>query len=103
MLIILGTGLLLLLPQLIGLLVTRLARRTSWAAWPAGAIATFGFVFYWWFWVPAREHAALEQHPCGNWSLALGFILLLGLFVHLGVGVLFGLLARRPHGTTRQQ
>jgi predicted Na+-dependent transporter len=99
MITVLGIGLLLLLPQLSGLLVTRLARRSSWAAWPAAAIAVFGVAFYWWLWVPAR---ASERH-CGNWSLALGFLLLLGLFLHLGVGVLFGLLARRPRGATRQQ
>ncbi len=103
MLIILGIGLLLVLPQLAGLLVTRLARRATWSAWPAAAIAVFGGAFYWWLWVPARDAAEAAQTRCGNWSLALGFILLLGLFVHLGVGVLFGLLARRPRGTTRQQ
>jgi len=84
------------LPQLAGLLVTRLARRASWAAWPAAAIAVFGAVFYWLLWVPERESAAEAHTLCGNWSLALGFMLLLGLFVHLGAGVLFGLLSRRP-------
>ena len=96
MVTILGLGLLLLLPQLLGLLVTRLAPRASWAAWPAAAIATFGGVFYAWLWVPARSAAEASETRCGNWSLALGFVLLLGLFVHLGVGVLFGLLARHP-------
>ena len=59
-----------------------------------GAIAVFGAVFYWWLWAPAAARAEASETRCGNWSLALGFILLLGLFVHLGVGVLFGLLAR---------
>jgi len=94
--------LLLVLPQLAGLLVMRLAPRASWAAWPAAAIAVFGAVFYWLLWAPARDAAVAAQTRCGSWSLALGFMLLLGLFVHLGVGVLFGLLARRPRGTTRQ-
>ena len=102
MIIILGFGLLLLLPQLAGLLVTRLAPRATWAAWPGAAIAVFGAAFYWLLWAPARDSAEAAQTRCGNWSLALGFGLLLGLFVHLGVGVLFGLLARhrsarRPH------
>jgi len=92
---ILTLGLLVLLPQLAGLLLTRLARGVSWTAWPAAAIAVFGVVFYWWLWVPARESAGLAHTRCGSWSLVLGFELLLGLFVHLGVGVLFGLLARR--------
>ena len=72
------------------------ARRAaaSWSAWPAAAIAVFGAVFYWWLWVPAAARAEASETRCGNWSLALGFVLLLGLFVHLGVGVLFGLLAR---------
>ena len=103
MITVLGVGLLLLLPQLSGLLVTRLARRSSWAAWPAAAIAVFGVAFYWWLWVPARAAADASASHCGNWSLALGFLLLLGLFLHLAVGVLFGLLARRPRGATRQQ
>jgi len=103
MITVIGIGLLLLLPQLSGLLVTRLARRSSWAAWPGAAIAVFGAAFYWWLWMPARAAAEASGTRCGNWSLALGFLLLLGLFLHLGVGVLFGLLARRPRGTTRQQ
>jgi hypothetical protein len=103
MLIILGIGLLVVLPQLAGLLLMRLARRATWSAWPAAAIAVFGGAFYGWVWVPARDAAEAAQTHCGSWSLALGFILLLGLFVHLGVGVLFGLLARRPRGATRQQ
>ena len=102
MLILLVIGLLLVLPQLSGLLVTRLARRASWAAWPGAAISVYGLVFYWWLWVPAREAAKAADMRCGNWPLAAGFMLLLGLFVHLGVGVLCGLLARRPRGTTRQ-
>ncbi|HXU05117.1 MAG TPA: hypothetical protein VN903_29350 [Polyangia bacterium] len=93
MIIILGFGLLLLLPQLAGLLVTRLAPRATWAAWPGAAIAVFGVAFYWLIWAPTRD-AGEVQTRCGNGSLALGFGLLLGLFVHLGVGVLFGLLAR---------
>jgi predicted Na+-dependent transporter len=105
---ILKISLLLLLPQLAGLALTRFLRSastssSSWAAWPAAAISVFGVVFYWFVWVPAREAAEQSQSHCGNWSLALGFVLLLGLFVHLGVGVLGGLLARRPQGTTRQQ
>jgi hypothetical protein len=94
MVAILVVGVLVLLPQLAGLLVTRLAPRASWTAWPAAAIAVFGAAFYWGCWVPARTAAEQANTGCGNWSLALGFVLLLGLFVHLGVGVLFGLLAR---------
>jgi hypothetical protein len=101
MLILLGIGLLLVLPHLVGLLATRIVR-SSWTVWPAAAIAVFGLSFYWWLWVPARNAADASETPCGTWQLALGFILLLGLFVHLGVGVLGGLLARRPRGTTRQ-
>jgi len=97
MTIILAFGLLLLLPQLAGLLIMRLAPRASWAAWPAAAISVFGLAFYGTLWAPARASAEAAHTRCGNWSLALGFGLLLGLFVHLGVGVLFGLLARRPH------
>jgi len=99
MVAILVVGVMLLLPQLAGLLVTRLAPRASWAAWPAAAIAVFGVAFYWGFWVPARDAAARSEMRCGMQALALGFMLLLGLFVHLGVGVLFGLLAR--HRRTR--
>ena len=99
--IILLVGLLLLLPQLAGLLITRLAPRASWAAWPAAAISVFGAAFYWMLWVPARESAEAAQTRCGNWQLALGFGLLLGLFVHLGVGVLFGLLARNRRASRR--
>ena len=89
-------GLLLLLPQLAGLMVTRLARQASWTAWPAAAIAVFGFVFYWWLWAPARDAAARMDSHCGMWSVALGFVLVTGLVGHLGLGVLFGRLARRP-------
>ena len=95
---ILTISLLLLLPQLAGLAIMRFVRSASsaWTAWPAAAISVFGLVFYSWVWVPAREAAEHAQSHCGNWSLALGFGLLLGLFVHLAVGVLLGLLARRP-------
>jgi predicted Na+-dependent transporter len=100
---ILKISLLLLLPQLAGLALTRFVRSaaTSWATWPAAAISVFGVIFYWCLWVPARTAAEQSETRCGNWSLALGFVLLLGLFVHLGVGVLGGLLARRPQGTAR--
>src|SRR4029079_1322859 len=57
MITVIGIGLLLLLPQPSGLLVTRLARRSSWAAWPGAAIAVFGAAFYWWLWMPARAAA----------------------------------------------
>jgi predicted Na+-dependent transporter len=101
---ILKISLLLLLPQLAGLALTRFVRgaATSWAAWPAAAISVFGLAFYWWLWVPAREAAEQSETRCGNWSLALGFVLLLGLFLHLGVGVLGGLLARRAPPATRR-
>ena len=79
MLILLVVGLLLVLPQLAGLLVTRVARQASWSAWPAAAIAVFGAVFYWWLWAPAAARAEASETRCGNWSLGLGFILLLGL------------------------
>ena len=102
---ILTISLLLLLPQLAGLALTRFVRGAAssptWVAWPAAAISVFGLVFYWWLWVPARDAAERSQSHCGDWSLALGFALLLGLFVHLGVGVLGGLLARRPQRTAR--
>ena len=105
---ILTVSLLLLLPQLAGLALTRFVRSasSSWAAWPAAAISVFGLVFYWWMWVPAREAAEQASTECGNRSLVLGFGLLLGLVVHLGIGVLLGLLARRPpkcDGTARPQ
>ena len=92
---VLQIALLLVLPQLVGLLVTRLVRRASWPVWPAAAIAVFGVVFYWTRWVPAREAAENAFTRCGMWMLALGFALLVGLIGHLGVGTLFGLLARR--------
>jgi hypothetical protein len=101
MTIILAFGLLLLLPQLAGLLIMRLAPRASWAAWPAAAIFVFGVAFYRLLWAPARAAAEAAQTPCGNWSLALVFGLLLGLFVHLAVGVLFGLLARNRRASRR--
>ena len=111
---ILKISLLLLLPQLAGLALTRFVRgaartssssssSSSWATWPAAAISVFGVIFYWFLWVPAREAAEQSETHCGNSMLALGFVLLLGLFLHLGVGVLGGLLARRPQGTTRQR
>jgi len=90
-------GLLLLLPQLAGLMVTRFVRQASWTAWPAAAIAVFGFVFYWWLWAPAREAAArMDSHCGGSASGALSFVLVTGLVGHLGLGALFGRLARRP-------
>jgi len=100
---ILTLSLLLLLPQLAGLALTRFVRSASsaWTAWPAAAISVFGVVFYWWLWVPARDAAERSPSHCGNWSLALLPFLLLGLFVHLAVGVLLGLLARRPHKVDR--
>ena len=98
---ILKIALLLVLPQLAGLLVTRLVRRASWPVWPAAAIAVFGVVFYWTRWVPAREAAADAPTRCGMWMLALGLALLVGLVVHLGIGTLFGLLARRVRRSAR--
>ena len=93
--VVLQVGLLVLLPQLAGLIATRAVRRASWTAWPAAAIAVFGFVFYWWLWVPARDAAAQMTSRCGMWALALGFVLVTGLVGHLGVGVLFARLAGR--------
>ncbi len=98
--LILKIALLLVLPQLAGLLVTRLIRRASWPVWPAAAIAVFGVVFYWTRWVPAREAADHAPTHCG-WMLALGFALLVGLVAHLGIGTLFGLLARRLRRSSR--
>jgi hypothetical protein len=95
-------GLLVVLPQLAGLMLTRFARRASWTAWPAAAIAVFGLVFYWWLWVPARDAAAQQvQTRCGMWAVALGFVLVTGLIGHLGLGVLFGRLARRMRPRAR--
>jgi hypothetical protein len=88
-------GLLLLLPQLAGLLVTRLARRASWVAWPAAAIAVFGVVWHQWMWVPARDAAEQAPSRCGMWTIGLAFILVVGLFLHLGVGALGSYVARR--------
>ena len=93
--IVLQLGLLLLLPQLAGLLVMRLARRASWVAWPAAAIAVFGVVWHQWMWVPARDAAERAPTRCGMWSIGLAFILAVGLLLHLGAGALFGVLARR--------
>jgi hypothetical protein len=92
-------GLLVVLPQLAGLMVTRFVRGTSWTAWPAAAIAVFGFAYYWWLWVPARDAAAQMTSRCGMWAVALGFGLVTGLLGHLGLGTLFGRIAgrRRDH------
>jgi membrane protein YdbS with pleckstrin-like domain len=87
---VLQIGLLLVLPQLAGLLVMRLARRASWVAWPAAAIAVFGVVWHEWIWVPARENAR-----CGMWSDGPNFILVAGLLLHLGLGASFGKRVRR--------
>jgi hypothetical protein len=99
---VLEVAILLVLPQLAGLLVTRIARRTTWVAWPAAAIAVFGAAFYLLMWAPAR--AINEQQmdwPCGTWMVALGFGLLVGIVIHLGAGILFGLLARRLRRSAR--
>jgi hypothetical protein len=98
---VLQIALLLVLPQLAGLLVTRFVRRASWPIWPAAAIAVFGVVFYWTQWVPARDAAENAPTRCGMWTLALGFALLVGLVGHLGVGTLLGLLARRLRRSSR--
>lgn len=90
---VLVLALLLVLPQLAGLLVTRLARRTTWVAWPAAAISVFGAAFYLLLWAPTR--AAEEASGCGMRSLGLAILLIVGLVLHLGTGTLFGLLARR--------
>ena len=101
---ILMVGLLVVLPQLAGLMVTRFVRRASWTAWPAAAIAVFGVVFYWWLWVPAREIAERQVYArCGMAAVALGFVLVTGLVGHLGLGVLFGRLARRPRRAPHPQ
>jgi hypothetical protein len=91
--LILGFSLLLVLPQLAGLLVMRLAPRASWLAWPAAAISVFGVVFYCFLWAPTRQ--AEQMHGCGMQSLALAILLVVGLVVHLATGVIFGMLARR--------
>src|SRR3954468_24993966 len=93
--VVLQIGLLRVLPQLAGLLVTRLARRASWVAWPAAAIAMFGVVWHQWMWVPARDAADQAPSRCGMWTIGLAFILVVGLCLHLGAGALFGMLARR--------
>jgi hypothetical protein len=92
--VILLVGLLVLLPQLAGLMVTRFVRSASWTVWPAAAISVFGLAFYWWLWVPARDAAAQMESHCGMWAIALGFVLVTGLVGHLGAGVLLGRLAR---------
>ena len=92
--VVLQVALLLLLPQMVGLLVTRLARRASWTAWPAAAIAVFGVVWHEWMWVPARNRAVHAHTGCGAWAVGLAFILVVGLLLHLGAGTLFGFLAR---------
>src|SRR5262245_12886979 len=98
---VLLVGLLLFLPQLVGLLVTRLVRPSSLTVWPAAAISVFGAVFYWWLWVPARTAAEAAEAHCGMWVVALGFVLVTGLTAHLGLGVLFALLARRRSRAAR--
>ena len=99
---VLAIALLLVLPQLAGLLVTRLARRTTWVAWPAAAIAVFGAAFYLLLWAPAARGAEEQVGTrCGTWQIALGFCLLVGLVLHLGTGTLFGLLARRQRRSAR--
>lgn len=92
---ILAITLLLVLPQLAGLLVTRLVRGATWVAWPAAAIAVYGAVFYATLWAPASAHAQHEQMRCGTWQFALGVGLLFGLVLHLATGAVFGKLARR--------
>jgi predicted Na+-dependent transporter len=93
--VVLQLALLVLLPQLAGLLVTRFVRRATWTVWPAAAIAVFGVVWHQWMWVPARNAAEQAETRCGMWSIGLAFILVVGLLLHLGAGALFGLLARR--------
>jgi hypothetical protein len=93
--VLLQVGLLVVLPQLAGLMLTRFVRRTSWTAWPAAAIAVFGFAHYWWLWVPAREAAARMTSHCGFSARALAFGLVTGLLGHFGLGTVFGRLARR--------
>jgi len=93
--VVLQIGLLLVLPQLAGLLITRLARRASWVAWPAAAIAVFGVVWRQWMWVPARDAAEQAEARCGMWTIGCAFILVVGLCLHLGAGALFAMLARR--------
>jgi hypothetical protein len=101
--VLVQVGLLVVLPQLAGLMLTRFVRRTSWTAWPAAAIAVFGFVYYWWLWVPARDAAAQMTSRCGMWAIALSCGLVTGLLGHLGLGTLFGRLARRPRRSPRPQ
>ena len=95
LLVVLSLALLLLLPQIAGLILMRFVLRASWTAWPAAAIATFGVVFYEWIWAPARDRAAQAQSGCGMWSLGCAFILVAGLLLHLGVGALCGSYVQR--------
>jgi len=92
---ILALALMLVLPQLAGLLVVRVVGRTTWVAWPAAAIAVYGVAFYFCVWVPTRHY------PCGTGREAFGIILLAGLLLHLGTGTLLGLLARRLRRSVR--
>jgi predicted Na+-dependent transporter len=100
--VVLQLGLLVLLPQLAGLLLTRIVRRASWTTWPAAAIAVFGVVWHEWLWVPARNAAERFHTGCGMWAVGLGFILVAGLLLHLGAGVLFALLAHRLRRSSRR-
>ena len=90
LLVVLSLGLLLLLPQLAGLIVMRFVPRAGWTAWPAAAIAVFGVGWHQWLWAPARDRALQAETGCGMWSVGCYFILVVGLVLHLGVGALFG-------------
>src|SRR5436190_20016356 len=99
---VLALELMLVLPQLAGLLVTRLARRTTWVAWPAAAIAVYGAAFYLIIWAPMRAAEEVQTEPrCGTWQIAFGICLLGGILLHLGTGTLLGLLARRLRRSAR--
>jgi hypothetical protein len=101
---VLAIALLLVLPQLAGLILTRFVRRPTWVAWPAAAIVVYGVAFYltlWARWQAAAEQAAEGQMRCGTWQFALGIVLFVGLVGHLVAGSVLGLLARRLRRSAR--
>ncbi|HMF44992.1 MAG TPA: hypothetical protein VKQ32_30185 [Polyangia bacterium] len=100
LLVVLSMGLLLLLPQIAGLLVVRFVPRASWTAWPAAAIAVYGVVWHQWVWAPASDRGA--QAGCGMWSVGCTFILVGGLLLHLGVGALLGWYVWRARQSSRR-
>ena len=92
-----GTILLFALPQLVGWLVTRLLRRSSWVSWPAIAVVVFSTLWYGMCWLPA--HHRTGSPGCGTMMLvavdSARWFLAAGLVGHVTVGTIFGMRARR--------